>query len=141
MKEKILHTLSRIYPFHSINKLAYYKRVLESFYISRQLNSCGKGTRFGKVEYTNGLTNVSIGTNTVFLPHLYITTWGDGKINIGDNCSFGSYCHISAFNSIIIGNNLLTGKWVSIVDNNHGLTDRVALSTPPFPESYIPKVQ
>jgi acetyltransferase-like isoleucine patch superfamily enzyme len=35
-------------------------------------------------------------------------------------------------NKIIIGNNLLTGKWVTITDNAHGTTDKEALLSPPI---------
>ena len=39
---------------------------------------------------------------------------------IGSNCSFGAYNHITAINSIHIGDGCLTGKWVTITDNSHG---------------------
>lgn len=132
MKESILRALSKLYPFGLSHKLGYYKGVLQSFRMSAQLRSCGSGTRFSSVEYAHGLSNVSVGKNTAFLPHLFLTTWGKGEIVIGDGCSFGAYCHLSASNGIHIGNHLLTGKWVSIVDNDHGKTDPKALSTPPI---------
>lgn len=132
MKESLLRFLSRLYPFAIIERFSYYVGVLSSSRISRRLRSCGTGTRFGRVEFVHGLGHVSVGNGTVFLPHLFLTTWGRGEIIIGSNCSFGSYCHLSAYNSIRIGDNLLTGKWVSIVDNDHGRTDYAALSTPPI---------
>lgn len=139
MKDSLLRFLSRLYPFAFIEKLSYYIGVLYSFRISRQLKSCGMGTRFGKVEFTHGLSRVSVGNDTIFLPHLFLTTWGKGEIAIGDGCSFGSFCHLSAFNGIRIGDNLLTGKWVSIVDNDHGRTDYATLSTPPISRSLCSK--
>jgi acetyltransferase-like isoleucine patch superfamily enzyme len=42
------------------------------------------------------------------------------QIIIGDNCSIGEYCHITAINKIVIGNGVLTGRWVTITDNSHG---------------------
>lgn len=132
MKESILNALSKLYPFYIFYRLDYYKGVLESFRVSSKLKSCGKGTRSGKVEFSHGLNHVSVGSGTVFLPHLFLTTWSDGQITIGDNCSFGSFCHISSFANIRIGDNLLTGKWVSIVDNDHGSTNFSSLSIPPI---------
>lgn len=41
-------------------------------------------------------------------------------IEIGDNCQFGPYTHITCCNKIIIGNGVLTGSNVIISDNNHG---------------------
>lgn len=130
MKDLLLRILSRLYPFAFIEKLSYYIGVLYSFRISRQLKSCGTGTRFGKVEFAHGLSRVCVGDDTIFLSHLFLTTWGKGEVVIGDGCSFGSFCHLSAFNGIRIGDNLLTGKWVSIVDNDHGKTDIEILSIP-----------
>lgn len=42
------------------------------------------------------------------------------SIEIGDNCTIGQYNHITSVNKIIIGDNLLTGKFVLISDNSHG---------------------
>lgn len=52
-------------------------------------------------------------------------------LNIGSNCSFGAYNHITCANKIIIGNSLLTGKWVTITDNSHGETDKSTLEMRP----------
>ena len=40
---------------------------------------------------------------------------------IGQNCDFGNYCHISAVNRIVIGDNFLCGDSVFICDSSHGL--------------------
>ena len=45
------------------------------------------------------------------------------KIQIGNNCNFGYYLYLICFNKIIIGDNLLTGLYVTITDNSHGNTD------------------
>lgn len=42
------------------------------------------------------------------------------EIIIGDDCSIGEFCHITAVNKITIGNGLLTGRFVYIGDNAHG---------------------
>jgi len=43
-----------------------------------------------------------------------------GVIRVGNNCSIGAYAHITASNEILIGNHVLTGKFVTITDNSHG---------------------
>lgn len=86
-------------------------------FISRKINELrgpdcieiGKGTVFGKMMVLTAWTNY--GTE-VFKP----------EIKIGENCNFGDYIHITAINSIRIGNNVLTGRWVTITDNGHGKT-------------------
>lgn len=42
------------------------------------------------------------------------------QIIIGNNCSFRMFNHITCINSIKIGNNFLSGCYVTISDNNHG---------------------
>lgn len=42
------------------------------------------------------------------------------EIIIGDKCSLGEYNHITAIGRIVIGDGLLTGRFVTITDNSHG---------------------
>lgn len=62
-------------------------------------------------------------------------TFGDQKFNpeitIGDNFILGDYSHIAATNRITIGDNVLTGKNILIVDNAHGVSDRRMLDIAP----------
>ena len=81
---------------------------------------------------------ISIGESNVFQENIYLTAWPletdknfPIKIHIGNGCIFGAYNHITAINNIRIGNNLVTGKWVTITDNSHGLTDELTLNIPP----------
>lgn len=53
------------------------------------------------------------------------------KLTNGSNCNFWAYNHITCTNEVTIGNNVLTGKWVTISDNSHGTTDEESLKTPP----------
>ena len=53
------------------------------------------------------------------------------RIIIGKNVSIGSDCHISAINLIKIGDNVLTGKKVTIIDNSHGKSELIGLAIPP----------
>jgi acetyltransferase-like isoleucine patch superfamily enzyme len=71
---------------------------------------------------------ISIGQYTHFDMNCFITAYDktiDGanfspQINIGERCNFGAFNHITAVNKIIIGDGFLSGKWVTISDNNHG---------------------
>lgn len=94
-----------------------------------QLKKCGKGIRFENGSVLRGTQFISIGSNCNFQKHLCLTAWEKYKdqklfpsITIGNNCNFGAFNHITCTNKIIIGNNVLTGKWVTISDNNHGDT-------------------
>lgn len=53
------------------------------------------------------------------------------KIKIGKNVNIGEYNHITSINSIIIGDGVLTGRRVTISDNNHGAFDSEELKIMP----------
>lgn len=102
-----------------------------------------KKVYINKIEAFIGGQYMFIGDGTAFGNHVYLTAWDTyqthngiqylkPEIHIGENCSFGDFNHITCINKIIIGNNLLTGKWVTITDNSHGNTDSDSLSIPPI---------
>lgn len=86
-----------------------------------------------------GGAKIRIGDSTYFGPYLVLNAWEeyqgekmDPSIKIGNGCSFQPYNHISCINKIEIGNNVLTGRWVTICDNNHGDTSFESVSLPPL---------
>lgn len=91
-----------------------------------------------KAKHLYGLKYISIGCNTVIDAGVQLTAWGkydkktyNPEIIIGDNCIVRENAHITAINSIRIGNNLLTGTNVLITDNSHGTTNRDQMEFPP----------
>ena len=129
------------------NKIKRYWYTVTSLIYILQLKKHGRGIRFSTVKEFYGGEFVSIGSNTCFSFDLYLTVWKsfethqNGIVNkqllnphlvIGDNCNFGAYNHITCINRIIIGNGVLTGKWVTITDNNHGNSDMASLSLTPM---------
>lgn len=90
---------------------------------------------------------ISIGEYTHFDKECVLTAYDhtlDGstflpEIQIGAGCNFGAWNHITAINRIEIGDNVLTGKWVTITDNSHGSTDSEMLQTPPLMRTVISK--
>lgn len=99
-----------------------------------------EGVFFPQDMCTLGEHFVYIGTGTHFGEHSFLTAWertcagGDfnPEIRIGKDCCFGAWNHITAINKIQIGDNLLTGKWVTITDNSHGEIDFETLQIPPI---------
>ncbi len=97
----------------------------------------GKFKMFGRSSiirpYTDlivGEQYIEVGNNTILGKNVQLTAWdsNNGKsytpqIIIGSNCQFGGYNHITAINRIEIGDGVLTGKFVTISDNSHGITD------------------
>jgi len=82
-----------------------------------------------------GLNCIRIGDGNIFEKDIQLTTrkieGKSPKIEIGNNCLIRRGAHITAVNSIVIGNNLLTGTNVFITDNSHGCTDYTSLCLPP----------
>lgn len=94
-----------------------------------------------------GESYITINDYTRFDKGCIITAWDrspDGgyfkpSIQIGSECLFGEYNHITCVNEIIIGNNVLTGRWVTITDNSHGDSNYTTLIIPPIMRPTISK--
>lgn len=114
----------------------------------------GKDVDFGIINEIRGSEFIQIGRNTAFSDYLYLTAWGNAecldltghesdyqlpRLCIGEHCRFGAYNHITCINSITIGNNCLTGKWVTITDNSHGDTDIESLQLSPINRPLVSK--
>lgn len=102
---------------------------------------------FGNIEQFLGGQYMTIGNGTGFGDGVYLTAWDNycfsdnskiqkqfftPKLTIGKSCHFGAYNHITCIHSITIGDNLLTGKWITITDNSHGTTDVDTLHIDPI---------
>ena len=116
--------------------------VVKSLMVKSIFLECGKNVRFGKIGLINQPEFIKIGKNTKFGDYVYLTAWNliqtkEPKLIIGENCNFGVMNHITCANKITIGNNVLTGKWVTISDNNHGDTNIKSLQTPPLSREIV----
>lgn len=106
-------------------------RFLRTEWLKSDFKQVGRDVAFGRAPYLDGQKYISIGDRTVFGQNLYLTAWDtyvsvsgeqrfDPSIEIGNDCSFGAWNHITSINHIRIGDGCLTGKWVTITDNSHG---------------------
>lgn len=114
-------------------------RKIHSCWISSAFIKSDHVIWFGTVKSLIGQEYMTIGKYVGFGDELFLTAWSNFKdqkfnpeITIGNNCSFGAYNHITAINKIVIGEGCLTGKWVTISDNNHGTTDYEDLQKEPL---------
>lgn len=151
MKDKILVIIFGI--FYLIEKLYIVK--IEPFIIilrnkyyiykhTKIFKFYGKGAYINKKSFIVGAECIKIGNDSAFNEGLYLTAWKTDEktlpyIEFGEKCSIGAHNHITATNYIKIGNNLLTGKWVTITDNSHGKTDYYELQHPPCERKVISK--
>ena len=135
-----------IFPYTLFETIKCKIDAIRSFWIQGFFASCHKSVRFGKIGRLHGTKYISIGANSFFGDNFYLTTWPENAesnkdpiIKIGERCNFGSYNHITCTNKILIGNNVLTGKWVTISDNNHGDTSEETLHIPPCDRKVLSK--
>lgn len=127
--------LSHIYPF-SVHKRIFILlqasfNLMYSSWISPLFKSFGEKSI---IEYPSRITGekyINIKDNVIIGSRAVLSAWDSHgsltfspNISIGNNTRIGEYCHISAMNKIEIGDNVLTGRWVTIVDNAHGNTEK-----------------
>lgn len=124
---------SRLYTYRANQTLSNLWETLYSMWVSQAIGSVGKHTRFSRplLLQGGGQKRIKIGSHTSFGHHCVLGCWEEyvsaegvehyePEIIIGDHCSIGEYCHITAINRITIGDGLLTGRYVYIGDNAHG---------------------
>lgn len=122
--------LQRIYSFNVYQWLRNKKKEIRSYWLFSCFKRCDNTVRFGSIASLNGSDHISIGCNCSFDDCLHLMAWekfGKQKFSpeivIEANCCFGAYNHITCCNKVTIGYGTLTGKWVTITDNNHGFYD------------------
>lgn len=141
----VFHLFSRIFTYHSAEFMRRINRGIRSKWLIPQFKSCGANSRFGKIGKLDGMKNISIGNFSFFSDYFYLTVQcriesiPEPNITIGNHCCFGAYNHITCSNSITIGDNLLTGKWVTITDNSHGTMDIQQLKDSPISRPIVSK--
>lgn len=120
----IFNIISKLYSYKTEYFLSRVRTYFRSKWIIPQFKECGNNTRFERICRLIGTQNIKIGDKCYFLEGIFMTSWTRNgvvsSINIGNNCCFGAYNHITSIDNITIGDNLLTGKWVTITDNSHG---------------------
>ena len=117
----------RIIPYEFIALIRRKKSEVRSFWLLSRFKSCHNSVRFGKIRSLKGMEYISIEAYTGFDDGLFLMAWShyndqrfSPNIVIGKNCHFGAFNNITCCKSINIGEGTLTGKWVTITDNNHG---------------------
>lgn len=122
------------------------KSILRALWLKTKFCSLNESVVFGRISNLMGAEYITVGENSGFGDGLTLTAWSEFRnqrfnpsITIGKNCWIGLYNHISSTNRIEIGDGFLSGKWVTIVDNDHGYTDYDSLQVPPAKRSIVSK--
>lgn len=132
---------SRVYPYALSERLCGYRDALYTMWIRQFIGYVGKHVKIAKpcCLQGGGQKRIVIGDDTSIQGHSVLGCWeryGEQQftpsIIIGNHCSIGEYNHITACNKIIIGDGLLTGRFVYIGDNAHGGLSWDEASVPPI---------
>lgn len=120
-------------------------RELRCLYLKNRFKHCSTSVKFSRIAGLKGMEYISIDCGTYFNDWIWLTAYkvsstnNDPHISIGKNCNFGALNHITAINEIRIGDNLLTGKRVTITDNSHGSINRENMEKEPLRRELISK--
>lgn len=129
--------------FYPVNKIVSYHfaqvqmaTILDraySFWIMNEFKHCDGFIQRGL--FLRGGEYICVGKHTRIDRNNILTAWAlterIPQLRIGDHCDIGQYNHITCVNRIIIGNGVLTGRWVTITDNSHGNSSYESLSMRP----------
>ena len=127
----IIYNLIKIYSSlysYSFNRYLQIKwNLIYSIWVSFEFKKFGEKSMINSQLILIGGKYISIGDNTNIGVRSVLTAWDQynnipfqPEIIIGSNVSIGDDSHITAINKIVIGNNVLTGKKITITDNSHG---------------------
>lgn len=140
--KKIIYFACRIFafivPYKRIQQLNSFKRNLYKYWIFTEFKSFGDKSIITYPLDLRGGKSIVVGENVSIGKNSILNAWNnfkgsqyDPEISIGNNTHLGEGCHVSAINKIKIGNNVLIGRRVSIIDNSHGDSTLIDLLNPP----------
>lgn len=112
-------------------------KLIRSSYYQRKLRT-GKHFRAEAPVYMKGYSYISIGNYFRAREGLILNAWDNyegvkftPQIKIGNYVDIGFDCHITAVNSITIGNHVLMGSKIYITDHFHGAVSAEEKDIPP----------
>ena len=134
----IMRLTHYVISYSVIHRCANIRRRLYTAWIKNEFKDAS-GIAIGKELNLIGGKYISIGSGTGLGAHGTLQAWDrhngntyTPEISIGANCWIGDYFNISSINRITIGNNVLMGRWVTILDNDHGKSSQEEMCVSPL---------
>lgn len=135
----IVSIVSYIYTPFIVSYLNSFCAYIYTSWLKRHFKYMGKGAAFAGDVQLKSAHCIFIGEETSFAKHCILTAWEKymdqsftPDITIGKDSHFGEYNHITSINKILIGDGVLTGRWVTITDNSHGIFEKRELEMNPI---------
>lgn len=138
---QVIRLWSMIFTYKTSSWFKNKFNILYSLWISNFLGAIGNNSKilYPCKLWGEGSKGINIGSDTTIQSHCILGCWikyaGDSfnpSITIGNNCNIGEYTHITSINKITIGDGFLTGRFVYIGDNSHGMFSREEANIPPI---------
>lgn len=131
-------TLSYIYPYKLSLLLNKQRNVIYTYWIKRSFKSFGVRSLIKRSSLIIGMENITIGDDVILGKELvmaihvrHVNEDFNPAIIIKSGTNIGDYAHITCVNKIVIGNDVLIGRRVTITDNSHGEFKTEDLLLPP----------
>lgn len=121
--------VSKIYPYRLSQRIRAYRDVLYTMWVQSFIGHIGNNVTivYSSTFNGGGFDSVEIGDGTIIYKNCIIESWRryiqqefTPSLKIGKNCRIGEFTHITTIHRVIIGDNLLTGRFVIITDHSHG---------------------
>lgn len=110
-----------------------FRRALATGRYSSRFRTIGKNIKLAPGLKLGNANHISLGNNVSVMSHCVLECTGDSaKMVLGNNISIGEYSHITCAKKMVIGDGLLTGRYVLITDNAHGENLPNELNIPPL---------
>lgn len=124
---KLLHFL------FSYSACRWWEMKFDGFYnnwIQKEFSNIGKGVYIGRLKLLEGAQYIHVDNAVSIGEGCTLTAWDNymgnqfsPNITFEEGVIIGPNAHITACNNIHIGTGTLTGKYVTITDNSHGISN------------------
>lgn len=84
---------------------------------------CGENLYIGKACKIVNAKRMRFGKNLSIMPYSMLFCHRNGQIDMGNGTEIGMFSRIASQEHVVIGNNVLTGPHIFIVDYNHEYRD------------------
>ena len=126
-----------MFVYKIYNRIYRFFNLIYSKCIHNILLQCSNDVYIERLGLLVGPKYIKIGASSTIQKSTYLTAWDSYReqkfqpqIVIGKRCHIGAYNHITCINKITIDDGFVSGKWVTITDNNHGNTSFEMMQKP-----------
>lgn len=134
----IISWLLGLYSYERSKKAGRYLDVLYTHWLKKSFQYIGNNSIIERRTKIYNAERMKIGENVYIRKYSNLSAWTEYSgqqfnpvISIGNNCSIGTFANISAVNRIVLKENVLIGKWVTIIDHAHGEFNKEEANTVP----------